>query len=241
MRDDEEKLRFAVRFSEMKLDGPRKKDGTLITPVREGDILNLKDDLMAFVSLYVPQQTKNVIACAQLSSLKDSPGAIFAFPELNLPNALPTDYSIKQLIELQTYCSLILQSAAHGGGIIEMPIDLRFSLLRAPESQCTFLYLTGDFRNIFLYTLFHLINAAERNSILRCPVRGCGKIFYRVRKQRFCSHACAVKASANRRKSKAAKELTANDPVKNEKEISGKRKKFREKPRKRQKHNSLRH
>ena len=38
MIDDAEKLKFAVRFAEMKLDGPRKKDGTPMTPVREGDI-----------------------------------------------------------------------------------------------------------------------------------------------------------------------------------------------------------
>jgi hypothetical protein len=233
MWDDEEKLKFAVRFSEMKLEGPQRPDGTPMTSMRDGDILNLKDDLLAFINLDGPKKIGNVIAFTQADSLIDRPGAIYAIPQLNLPNNLPTDYSIQQLIELQTYCSLILQSAAYGGGIIEVPIVLRFSLLRGPKSKCTLLYLMGSFRDIFLYTLFHLINAAERNSILRCPVRGCGKIFYRVRKQRFCSHACAVKASANRKKSNDAKELTANDPVKSEKEISGKRKKSPEKYRQR--------
>ena len=233
MIDDAEKLKFAVRFAEMKLDGPRKKDGTPMTPVREGDILNLKEDLLAFVNLDGPKEIGKVIAYTQEASLKDRPGAIYAIPKLNPPNALPTDYSMEQLIELQTYCSLILQSAAYGSGVIEMPIVLRFSLFRGPKYQCTSLYLTGSFRDIFLYTLFHLINTEERNSILRCPVPGCGKIFYRVRKQRFCSHACAVKASVNRKKSKKAKEHKAKATAKSKPELSGKRRKSQGKPRKR--------
>jgi len=234
MWNSEAKLKFAVRFSEMKLGGPRKQDGTLMTAVREGDILNLKDDLLAFLNLEPPEESGNTIIQTQVASLDDSPGAICAFPA-GMPDFSPKNYTLEQLIRLQKECSRILQIAADGCGDDQVPISLKLSLRRGPESKCTFLFLTGPFRDIFLFTLFHLINAAERNSILRCPVPGCGKIFYRVRKQQFCSHACAVKASVNRKKLRDAQrppaKSAAKNVVKSEGELLGKQRKFRMRPR----------
>jgi hypothetical protein len=203
---DEEKLKFAVRFSQMPLlDFMQYTDGKPLPAMREGDILNLKDDLLAFANLEQPEEVEHAIIQTQFASLDDKPGATYAFPDVGTPNFWPRDYSLAHLVALQSECSRILESAVNGVGDRETNISLKFSLFRGPKFNCTFLFLTGPFRDIFLYTLFHLINAAERNSILRCPEPNCRRIFYRVRKQRFCSHRCAVRASVRRKEKGLAK------------------------------------
>jgi len=230
MRTDQAKLMSAVRFSQMKLVGPTRKDGTPITAAREGDILNLKDDLLAFLNLEMPEETGNSLLQTQVGSLDDRPGQIYAFPDTGTPNISPKDYTIEQLIRLQKECSRVLEAAADGYEEDQVPISLKLSLLRGPESRCTSLFLTGPFRDIFLFTLFHLINAAERNTILRCPEPNCRRIFYRIRKQQFCSHRCAVRASVRRKEEALAKHRARKTGVKIDGRTLEKRKESREKP-----------
>jgi hypothetical protein len=49
------------------------------------------------------------------------------------------------------------------------------------------LLIDGDLRNLFLVTLAFLLNQ-DIAHVQRCPE--CGRVFYRVRKQRYCSRRC---------------------------------------------------
>jgi hypothetical protein len=54
----------------------------------------------------------------------------------------------------------------------------------------------GQMRHLFHFTLMLLLGQEPPNRILRCPE--CKKIFYRVRKQRYCSRPCVNRATVRK-------------------------------------------
>jgi hypothetical protein len=64
-----------------------------------------------------------------------------------------------------------------------------------PRRGYHLLFVTGITHDIFLLTFLHLL-AGPADMILRCPE--CATLFYRVRKQQYCSRACVNKATVRK-------------------------------------------
>ena len=76
------------------------------------------------------------------------------------------------------------------------PIVAQYGLLPLDTSGIpgrNILHATGATRDMFLLALFFLLGHEPTERILRCPE--CSTIFYRIRKQQYCSRTCTNRAN----------------------------------------------
>jgi hypothetical protein len=66
----------------------------------------------------------------------------------------------------------------------------------------------GRTRDVTLLQLIHLLSSVGIDSVRVCPEPECGQLFYRVRRQLFCSKKCVNRAN-KREARKTAKTLSA--------------------------------
>ncbi len=91
-------------------------------------------------------------------------------------------------------------------------VHVRMSLANldcfAPAAQGNMLVIQGPPRDAFLFILYRLLNQEPIDRIQRCP--GCATLFYRIGKQKYCSHTCANRAGVRRwRQNEAVKQAEA--------------------------------
>ena len=173
-----ERLKFVVALATMDLD-----------KARPGDWSNLRDDLGAFFGL--TRQNFN-----QEFNVR-TPGAWLPIP-MSSPGTM-SDQDLRQL-QMETRKILEYVSAPRPAGQKGAQAGPRFcnqTIEKRPyltdEGGLAYL-ITGEPHELFLEVLFKLFEQAGSVSpVLRCPE--CDDLFYRVRKQRYCTRRCVSKAN----------------------------------------------
>jgi hypothetical protein len=163
--NDQERLAFAVKFAQ-----------TDFPSIREGDWLNLIEDFAAFL---MPSQTM------AMSVRHDNPGETVLDSR---PQA--------EALQKKAYALLSdLVDIRDGRKKRSDRWPINFDILVQPpiiEGSRTRYYLCaqGKEHDIFLLRVFLLLIREPTNRVLRCDAADCDRIFYRVRKQKFCSQRC---------------------------------------------------
>jgi hypothetical protein len=181
METPEERLKFVVKFAGMDLDH-----------LRDGDWLNLREDLQTFVSVdqFIiegpppHEYTVDEIRALQ-QELQQVLGDLVAKREPSGNHWPLTQYT--KLIDLKDLALGVTPLDPLG-----MP---GHNMLRAQAPA----------RNVFFLHLFLLLCQQPTGRILRCPE--CGTIFFRVKGQRYCTRRCVNRV--NQRDMRARRELTS--------------------------------
>jgi hypothetical protein len=175
------RLQFAIRFAQMDLE-----------TLRPGDWLNLRDDLAVFLGYAL-----GIYEREQKGELDTS----------DLQGTLPQAFTEADFRSLQADVKQVLQSLVHRGMVNLEPkeISAAYSLFNSPNGSFRVLRARGTTHDMFLLRLFFLLNQQPLDCIRRCPE--CSTIFYRIKKQQYCSRACTNKANVrNWRQSEEVKE-----------------------------------
>lgn len=164
------RLQFAIRFAQMNLDA-----------LRPGDWLNLRDDLAIFLGC----------KSGHGYTIEDK-GGIATAP---LAHPLPQEFSEEDFRALQKDVEVIVNSLVHEGMLSTQAIEIHayYSLFNSSRANFHVLIAHGATRDMFLLTLFFLLNQEPLDRIKRCPE--CHVIFYRIRKQQYCARACTNRAT----------------------------------------------
>ena len=78
-------------------------------------------------------------------------------------------------------------------GLEPIEIQAGYSLFNSSNGSFRVLRATGTTRDIFLLRLLFLLSQQPLDCIRRCPE--CSTIFFRIKKQQYCSRACTNKAN----------------------------------------------
>jgi hypothetical protein len=170
MQTVKERLEFAIRFAQLDLDR-----------LRPGDWLNLRDDLRAFLGQQV----------GQMRSVTDTGGVLVS----GLDDPQPEDLPIDDFRHLQAEVRSVLAER-----VDVQPTGERIASPRAIHAEYAVLphaiYAKGPVHDMTLLTLMHLLFRHRAAPIGRCPE--CQTIFYRVRKQQYCTRACVHRANVRK-------------------------------------------
>jgi hypothetical protein len=193
-----ERLKFAVQFAQFNLDR-----------LRPGDWMNLRDDLEQFIFGARAQRTQAWEELAEV--IKQSPQEkdlieremVRRIHEPKLlhpphPHEYPEDaFRVLQEDVRTLLRGLIGHSDQTLGAKRSVPIAVHVTILVVPaikgEPERRILTPRGPTRDVFLWILVHLLEQGPTDLIRQCPE--CGTIFYRVRKQQYCSRPCVTRAS----------------------------------------------
>lgn len=165
------RLQFIIRFVGMDLPN-----------MRPGDLLNLREDLMAFL-MGGPD-----------GNLGPHKGGIVACP---LEPPFPQDMTLQDLEGLQAELKILMNAIGIQGdmtlpGTKTIPIKARYALVGSRAQRTpgwgTLLTVTGPTRDMVLLTTLWLLNNESGDRIVPCPA--CRTVFYRVGRQHYCSSAC---------------------------------------------------
>jgi hypothetical protein len=205
------RLQFAVWFAHKDLNTGR---------MRPGDWLNLQDDINEFLTLqgsHKPQQLAKRKRAGTPQDMSDIPhGGIIARPPEGsvFPHLSEDEVKVLQrdtLIILYTIVnapSPILtrhMDTSWSPASIEFLFDIptRVTLIRQeppPEPQGSpwrnLLGIRGTARDMFRLVLCLVLMLESTDRILPCPE--CKKLFYRIRRQEYCSRACVNRANVRK-------------------------------------------
>jgi hypothetical protein len=118
---------------------------------------------------------------------------IVAFPT---SGTMPDDYTVMDFAELQQWCWVFLEGVEPALPRREyVKIVAGYLLVRSPDMAKFTTMLTGATKDLFLLMLHQSLLLEPASRIRRCPEPKCRRFFYRVKKQKFCSRNCAVRAS----------------------------------------------
>jgi hypothetical protein len=170
MKNDVDRVRFAVRFA---------SESAL--PLRAPALNKLLRELAAFLGL-----TRKGV---------DPPGG-FGVQIINVRPPYPWEYSRVQLFQLQRDARELLESAVEGRGRRSTTIsdkqDLIADVVGRPGERT--LRIGGSVRASFLLTLALLLAGKTAVPVLKCPEPKCGRLFVRMRRQKYCCRSCTNRA-----------------------------------------------
>ncbi len=187
MRTVEERLRFAIAFSHADL----KK-------MREGDMLNLREDLSNFAhhfkGPFAPEQRHPLEPVAKQIS-KEELESMGVSSEVTAEIKLQREMTIEELRSLQSEMRSVLWGVVPGCSMDKIRLNLSFKSLTLPNpfknmEEIPIIWVFGSTRDVVLYELFTLLRDSEETKRIQlCPE--CRKIFYKVKRQKYCSQRCA--------------------------------------------------
>jgi hypothetical protein len=188
MNTPEERLRFVVRFAQMDLN-----------QLRPGDWLNLRDDLLLF--LLGQRGVAPLAASAFALPIQPlTPEGIVAMPLESIE-----EYPTEKVQALQEKTRRILNDmlglrellVGDLGEISSTEICANFHLIslasRNSRPSRNTLVVHGSIQDLFLLLLYLLLSREPTDRIMRCPE--CKTMFYRMRKQRYCTRPCVNRAN----------------------------------------------
>ena len=166
-------LKFAVNFAQADLKA-----------MRPGDKMNLRDDLYLFA---------HAIPYSSNEDLEVKAGDVFLSRKI-----AAREMSDEQLAKIQAEFFRILQG-------ISMPAPrsrfakvgtlptLDFCVGEGDDKRAIIFAFSGDPRDVLLYRLIRLLESSANTRRLQlCPE--CGRIFLKVKRQKYCSQKCANRA-----------------------------------------------
>jgi hypothetical protein len=176
-----ERLRWAVGFA--------RRDLALC---RAGDWLNLREELDGFI-------------VGRIGEALDIPLTITP-----MVGPLVQDYTEVGFRELQQKVRELLNGAAvtQAGGVAARATGVATSTIAtvnlldgqrwaavADASGRVLLSVTTSVSDGFLLKLSYLLLLAGANNVRRCPAPNCGQIFWRVKRQLYCSRTCSTRVN----------------------------------------------
>ena len=175
MKTVDDKLKWLVHFA-----------GLDLATLRPGDLVNLRDDLAEFIG---------------------GGSAFTGWAKLSMPlqTPLPADYTPDDFARLQGETRALLGGLVVGRDALQAPdggadapqialgAGLRLAVLPLPPPLRPRLTITGATRDMFLFTLASLLTTGAVEKLRQCPE--CRTIFYRIRKQIFCTRGCTNRAA----------------------------------------------
>lgn len=165
MRTDADRVRFAVRFAS--------------EPLSTLGLKRVRHELAAFLGL-----TREGAA---------PPGG-FGVQVSTVRPPYPWQYSRGRLVQLQRDAYHLLADAVEGRGLHATTIsdsqELSAGVIGPARTRR--LRIGGSVRAAFLLTLAFLIAGKGAVPVLKCPE--CGRLFVRVRRQKYCSSTCTDRA-----------------------------------------------
>jgi hypothetical protein len=187
-----ERVQFALQFAQMNLD-----------TLSRGQGLTLREDLEDF------------LRCRPGKQYRCDPGDVIAAPLAMLTPPLPQEYPKDALRQLQQethaiFSRLVDSRNAWAKDISQgwVSISGEYYLNSFPDvgkRSSNHLLMKGTTRDVFLKILIDLLKYEPTDRILRCPE--CRTIFYRIRKQQYCSRRCTNRANVRQwRQDEAVKE-----------------------------------
>jgi len=117
---------------------------------------------------------------------------------------LPKDMTEQALKDLQAEVRELLGGIADYHGARQtatfsaVRVDVHYSVIPAPplvKPAEGIMLAKGATRDVTLVTLIHLLAAGDTKPIRRCPECPEHRLFYRVRRQKYCSRACVNRAN----------------------------------------------
>lgn len=181
MKTARERLDFAFRFANQDLDH-----------MRPGDLLNLREDLGNFHWGLGGEATSLAERGGISATLIDPP--------------FPQDFSVDDFKRLQADITSLLRAVSLGGRRALGPGDkprsssvptftLTARYMIVPLPGLSFIGAQGGTHDITLLMLIHLLTRDHPSRFRTCPDPDCGRLFYRVRRQLFCSKRCVARAN----------------------------------------------
>ncbi len=180
----DDRLLFAVRFAHMRLD-----------QLRQGDRLNLRDDLTTFLGVQDPE----IVGVPPYNT-----GGI----RVSVTEKPPTELTDADIADLQRATIAMLKSqvvteyTTEDGAVLEGTVQFS-AIVPLPTGMPGGLLFRGSGPDMFVLVLSFLLSQQAVNRIQVCPE--CGKLFLRMRKQQYCSRTCVTrvnKRDARRREAK---------------------------------------
>lgn len=170
MSTTEDRLRFAIRFCQEDFG-----------KMRAGDQINLREELSFFMY------------GAPMSAAMATPNGVIAFDGSDI-----SQLSNEEMSKLQKEVYEVLNSAASWGkkinprSIIKLDAPLpRHRISVDLELRGDMIGVHGSSRDCLLFILYRLL--VQEPGIVRrislCP--GCGRIFYKIKRQKYCSQSCS--------------------------------------------------
>lgn len=165
---DRERLEFAVKFAQADL-----------ANLREGDWLNLRDDTLAFIT---NQSVRGIVM-----------------------TPIGNDFSRDDFKSWQkdVYAILAGLAASRGIGDPKRAEQVKIASIKTfeviarmgvlPFGGSAMVTYTGAIRDLFLHRLGILLDREPSKRIFRCKAPDCDRIFYRIKKQKYCSRRCQTR------------------------------------------------
>jgi hypothetical protein len=192
MQTPTDRLDFAIAFADLKLD-----------ELRPGDWLNLRDDLREFTGVGKLGVDTSLAAVA--------PGGVMAQLHPGEPSA--RDLLEPQIVALQSEFRQLLGALADGmrrapatpgaasvSVTVYSPVEIKARYSAVGLGQAALITATGSARDISLLRLIHLLAQGENaNRVRRCP--DCGRLFFRKRRQLYCSKKCVNRVNKRDKRS----------------------------------------
>lgn len=187
MKNDEERLAFALRFAQTDLES-----------FRAGDWLNLRDDMLAFLE-WSPRW-RETLTPENLTPLKDEAARVlhgiaqtFAPQkpgdwEVHLPRVLVTDKKVERKDVFK-----LLGDKRRGVALGVEHLDFLYFDFTEPGR----LLVGASLRDSFLFSLLATLSQLDVSYLRQCPA--CSRLFYAEHgRQIFCTPQCASRAGTKR-------------------------------------------
>jgi hypothetical protein len=186
MKTSEDRLRFAIEFAQADIE-----------TMREGDQLNLRDDLAIFVQ--GSSDWRSVRPDINTSPIESLLVAQTEPRKLPIENVVNLQREVQAILALLAHRSITPASARIEVMLIVHPVDELSALYpagtmlvgnRFPEHLRVSLDVVGNVRDMFLYVLARVLAQPGMSDRVRiCP--GCMKLFLKVKRQKYCSQRCS--------------------------------------------------
>jgi hypothetical protein len=179
MEPTEERIRFAVRFAQLDPD-----------ELRPGDWMNLREELAAFLG----------VRAAGGHWLPDL-GGLYGFYAIPSRPPRPSEMSEQAIRALQGEVRALLAGIADSHGPQDgtrqtqapIPVTVTYTTMPLAGARRAQPVVQGSTRDLVLHTLIQLIVKEDVSAIRRCPEDE--RLFYRVRRQAYCSRTCVNRAN----------------------------------------------
>jgi hypothetical protein len=172
MRTDADRLRFAVRFAEERLDH-----------YRPGDWLNLRDDLSGFFGTLLVGGVRILLEVGSLmAAAKDLPEAKIREVQAQVAVFLKSLATEKVGEMTFTIDGVPAKGTARWWTTRDVTMTVKWTFERWPTVT------TATLREAMLLRLIFLVARHGQEDIKACPE--CGRLFWRVRRQLYCSRTC---------------------------------------------------
>jgi len=190
----EDRLRFAVRFAQMDLD-----------TLRPGDWLNLREDFLGF--LMMPMHVRHVQPYSpklvtSIVSLEASPEIFQPLISLGMLGIIPEECPSAEAFSEDDFRALQADVRDWFGALThpESPSEKWLPPAKPMQGRVVptnrALQVLAPVRDLFLWHLLLLVLQEPLDRIRRCPE--CETIFYRVKKQAYCSRTCGNRVTQRR-------------------------------------------